>query len=250
MRKILKLFLLTLQSAVLFILIGGTSYAVTKNTQKIIMVENFKSKGIYQENISSEYVKFYSIESNETKKAFREENGFIYPGFHGDILVSTQATLINKFVSDFVSFYAGGHAAICIDYSDDFDVENNMTIEASGVNGDDEAKIFDKSYWITPNVFDEVIGLRINMTKEEKDTFVKNASNFIGYPYNYSFIFNTKKSIYCSDLVSRSAKPLGYNLNKDNGTTSIYDLIVSKDTYIFYYHYTDNEGRKHIYYLD
>lgn len=250
MRKILKLFLLILQSALLFILIGGTSYAVTKNTQKIIMVENFKSKGIYQENISSEYVKFYSIESNENKKAFREENGFIYPGFHGDILVSTQATLINKFVSDFVSFYAGGHAAVCIDYSDKININSNMTIESSGVNGDDEVKVFNKSYWISENIFTEVIGLRMNMTIEEENQFVDNVSDYIGFPYNYSFVFNTNNSVYCSDLVSRAAKPLGYNLNKDNGTTSIYDLIVSNDTYMFYYHYIDNEGIKHIYYLD
>ena len=250
MRKILKLVLLTLQSALIFIFIGATSGALTKNIQKIILVEQFKEKAVLNEEISLLDTKFYRIESNEETKAFRIYNQHVYPGVHSDILVSPDATLINSFVSDFVSFYAGGHAAICIDYSDDFDVENNMTIEASGVNGDDEAKIFDKSYWITPNVFDEVIGLRINMTKEEKDTFVKNASNFIGYPYNYSFIFNTKKSIYCSDLVSRSAKPLGYNLNKDNGTTSIYDLIVSKDTYIFYYHYVDNNGIKHVYYLD
>jgi hypothetical protein len=38
-------------------------------------------------------------------------------------------------------------------------VENNMTIEASGVNGDDDAQLFKKNYWVTPNVFNEVIGL-------------------------------------------------------------------------------------------
>jgi uncharacterized protein YycO len=90
----------------------------------------------------------------------------------------------------------------------------------------------------------------MDMNQKEKDKFVYNSEKFLGYPYNYSFIFNTKKSIYCSDLVSRAAKPLGFNLNKDNGTTSIYDLIVSNDTYIFYYHYFDNEGVRHIYYLD
>jgi hypothetical protein len=250
MRKILKIVLLILQSALIFIVIGATSSAITKNIQKIVLVEQFKSKGIYQEDISTSDLKFYRIESNEETKAFRYKNNQIYPGFHGDILVSTEATLINPLVSDFISFYAGGHAAICIDYSDKIKVEDNMTIEASGVNGDDEAQLYKKNYWVSENIFSEVIGLRMNMDEKQKNTFVDNATNFLGYPYNYSFIFNTKKSVYCSDLVSRSAKTVGFNLNKDNGATTIYDLIVSSDTYIFYYHYIDNEDVKHIYYLD
>jgi uncharacterized protein YycO len=250
MRKILKIVLLTLQSVLIFAVIGATSYAITKNIQKIVLVEVFKSKGVFHEEISTEDLKFYRIESDEEKEAFRKYNNTIYPGVHGDILVSTEATLINPLVSNFISFFAGGHAAVCIDYSDKVTVENNMTIEASGVNGDDDAQLFKKNYWVTPNVFNEVIGLRMDMTKKQRDSFVDNAAQFLGYPYNYSFIFNTKNSIYCSDLVSRSAKPVGFNLNKDNGTTTIYDLIVSSDTYIFYYHYTDKEGIKHIYYLD
>jgi uncharacterized protein YycO len=250
MRKIFKLILLTLQSALIFIVIGATSYAITKNIHKIILVEQFKSKGEYQEDISTDDLKFYRIESNEEVKAFRKNNNKIYPGFHGDILVSTQATLINPLISGLISFYAGGHAAVCIDYSDTVDVSENMTIEASGVNGDDEAQLFNKNYWVYPNIFNEVIGLRMDMNNDERNQFVDNATKFLGYPYNYSFIFNTKNSIYCSDLVSRSAKPLGFNLNKDNGTTTIYDLIVSNDTYIFYYHYFDNEGVQYIYYLD
>ena len=250
MRKILKIVLLTLQSALIFIFIGATSYAITKNTQKIFLVEEFKSKGIFDEENSTETLKFFRIESEEKKVAFRKYNDQIYPGVHGDILVSTEATLINPVISSIVSFYAGGHAAICIDYSDKVSVTENMTIESSGVNGADEAQLFKKSYWVSPYVFSEVIGLRMKTTEKENEEFVNNALNFLGYPYNYSFIFNTKNSVYCSDLVSRSAKPLGFNLNKDNGTTSIYDLIVSSDTYIFYYHYIDNEGIKYIYYLD
>ena len=250
MRKILKIVLLTLQSALIFIIISATSYAVTKNVQKIVLVEEFKTKGVFCEEISTNELKFYRIESDEETEAFRIIGNQIYPGFHGDILVSTEATLINPLVSSFISFFAGGHAAVCIDYSDKVTVSENMTIEASGVNGDDDAQLFRKSYWVSKNIFNEVIGLRMDMTKDEKESFVDNAVDFLGFPYNYSFIFNTKNSIYCSDLVSRSAKPLGFNLNKDNGTTTIYDLIVSSDTYIFYYHYTDKEGIKHIYYLD
>ena len=78
MRKILKIVLLTLQSALIFIFIGATSYAITKNTQKIFLVEEFKSKGIFDEENSTETLKFFRIESEEKKVAFRKYNDQIY----------------------------------------------------------------------------------------------------------------------------------------------------------------------------
>ena len=146
MRKILKIVLLTLQSVLIFITIGATSFAITKNIQKMILVEQFKAQGVYNEKKSTSDTKFYCIESKEEKEAFRIYNDIIYPGVHGDILVSTEATLISPLISNLISFYAGGHAAICVDHSTTVDVENNMTIEASGVNGDDEAQLFKKNY--------------------------------------------------------------------------------------------------------
>ena len=54
---------------------------------------------------------------------------------------------------------------------------------------------------------------------------------------------------YCSDLISSGFSYIGRNLNRDSSTTSIYDLIVSPETYISYYHYFDGNGVKHVYYL-
>ena len=66
---------------------------------------------------------------------------------------------------------------------------------------------------------------------------------------NYSFIFDTKNKSYCTDLVGKAYSEIGVNLNKDKLTTSVYDLLISSDTYISYYYCKDGNGVKHIYYL-
>ena len=252
MRKYIKIGLFILQSVLIFIIIGAITQPLSKNIQKLVLVENFKKQAVFNEEISTEDIKYYRIESDEKKQAFRNINKEVYPGFAGDILVSTQSAIPNPFVRGFVTSTVGGHAGICVDSYEVSNVKifDNQHIEASGLIGDDKCQVYDKYYWIDQNLHTDVIGLRMKMTDEENKEFVQNAINFIGYPYNFSYIFNIKNSIYCSDLVSRSAHPLGFNLNKDNGPTTIYDIIVSSDTYIFYYHFYDSNGVRHIYYLD
>ena len=252
MRKYIKFGLFILQSVLIFIIIGAITQPFSKNIQKIALVENFKREAVFDEENSTSSIKYYRIESSETKQAFRVMYGKVYPGYNGDILVSTQSGIKNKIISNFVSITVGGHAGICVDNykSSTLNTGENQVIEASGLVGDDKCQVFNKDYWIDKNIHTEVIGLRMKMSEEENNQFVKNAAGFVGYPYNFSFIFNIKNSVYCSDLISRSAKPLGFNLNKDNGPTTIYDIIVSSDTYIFYYHMYDNDGVRHIYYLD
>jgi hypothetical protein len=252
MRKYIKIGLFILQSILIFIIIGAITQPLSKNIQKLVLVEKFKNQAVFYEEISTDYYKFYRIESEENKKAFRKTNGEYYPGFAGDILVSTQSGINNALLSGFISSTVGGHAGICVDKYDAPNVKifDNQVIESSGLVGDDECQVYDKYYWIDPNIHSEVIGLRMKTTEEQNKQFVENAVNFLGYPYNFSFIFNIKNSVYCSDLISRCASPLGFNLNKDNGPTTIYDIIVSNDTYIFYYHLYDKDGVRHIYYLD
>lgn len=252
MRKYIKIGLFVLQSVVIFIILGAIVQPMSKNIQKLSLVEEFKKQGVLDETISTDKIKYYPIKSNETKDAFRTRGSMVYPGFSGDILVSTQSGINNALLSGFISSTVGGHAGICIDnyVSETLITGDNQVIEASGLVGDDECQIYEKYYWIDPNIHSEVMGLRMKTTEEQNKQFVENAVNFLGYPYNFSFIFNIKNSVYCSDLISRCASPLGFNLNKDNGPTTIYDIIVSNDTYIFYYHLYDKDGVRHIYYLD
>ena len=101
--------------------------------------------------------------------------------------------------------------------------------------------------YITP--FDEVIVLRVKTTEEERCKVLSKAMALVGEPYNYTFFFNTKEASYCTDIVGKAYSEIGVDLNKDKLTTSVYDLLISKDTYISYYYYMDSKGIKHFYYL-
>ena len=71
----------------------------------------------------------------------------------------------------------------------------------------------------------------------------------VGEPYNYTFFFNTKNASYCTDIIGKAYSEIDVNLNKDKLTTSVYDLLISDETYISYYSYKDNNGIKYIYCL-
>lgn len=252
MRKLLKISLIIFRSILIFIAIGAITSASVKNVSKTVCVEEFKKRGVYQEDMSSSTVKYYKIDSDEELPAYTKVNNQLLPGSPGDILVSTQATLINPLVSGLVSFFAGGHAAICLDsYSDfDFSTNKNQTIEATGLGeGEMVSSLFYKGYWVQPDPFTEVIGLRADISEAQRKEVISLATSLLGDYYNYSFLFDTTNKKYCSDLVSEVYKKVGINLNKDSFTTNIYDIIISKDVYISYYHYYDSNRVLHIYYL-
>ena len=252
MRSMFKFMFLILKNLIIFVVLGASITACVQNTEKIVYVEQFKQKGVFQPDISTDNIKYYLVESDEEREAFIPTSKDAYPGVSGDILVSTQATLINPFVSDFISFFAGGHAALCIEDYHDFETTANKyySVEATGLNpGDNPAEILDRFYWLDTISFTEVIGLRVKMTEEEKKIVISDAISQVGDNYNFSFIFDTVNKKYCTDIIVNSFKKIGKNLNKDEFATSVYDLIVSSDTYISYYHYFDENHVKHIYYL-
>lgn len=253
MRKILKILLIILKSILIFIAVGAISTATVKNFQKIMIVDEFKSRGVFEEEKSTDQIKFYRIDANETRDSYTIVDNKVIPGVEGDILVSTQATIISPLVSGIVSFFAGGHAAICTGkyYDHNIQLDNSLSIESTGLGeGINPTIVAYRDYWANDDIFTEVIGLRVKMTDKERKEVISLASSIIGDPYNFSFLFDTVNKSYCSDLVSKVFAYIGVDLNKDDFTTSIYDLIVSNETYISYYHYFDNNGVKHIYYLD
>ena len=243
---------LILKNLIIFVVLGAITTAVVGNTEKIVEVEQFKQKGVFQEDISTDNIKYYLVESNEEKPAFTNFGSNPYPGFSGDILVSTQATLINPFVSDLISFFVGGHAALCLENYTDFQLSTNDhdSVEATGLNpGENPTEILDRGYWAENTNFTEVIGLRVKMTDEEKKIVLSDTISQVGDYYNFSFIFDTVNKKYCTDIISNSFSKIGKNLNKNGFATTVYDLICSSDTYISYYHYFDSNNVKHIYYL-
>ena len=129
------------------------------------------------------------------------------PGGKCDILASTEATLLGPITSSFITYTVGGHAALSTSsYIDDkFMLSDDEIIEATGMNdGDNPTVVSNKLYWINDRVYKSMMVLRTNITEEQKDEVLSYCSSFIDDPYNFSFLFNTKNQVYCSDIISRS----------------------------------------------
>ena len=257
MKRKLKYVIIILRSILIFIFIWTFTVATVKNISKSVKIANFKKGAIYQEDISTDNIKYYKKASNETIKTFIElPNGDCLPGNELDIVLSTQATLINDFISATVSYFVGGHASIvCSEYLDyeleKYNMDNSNSIEATELyQGHNDVSVFDRYYWSEQSPFSEVIVLRVKMSEKERDIITSFASSYIEDPYNTSFLFDTVNKTYCSDLVSKTYNKIHKNLNKDGFVTTIYDLLESNDCYMTYYHYFDSNGIKYIYYLD
>ena len=253
MKKILKIVLKMCRFILLLILVIGITGAIAKNIYSEILINQFKSQGVYQPDLSTDKVKIYHIESDETEPTIIMKGNKITPGNAGDILISLELKLDNELIGGVVSFFAGGHAGIVLgDYVDKQGSANNdFLLESTGFGDQTDSFVFNKNYWyddrITP--FDEVIALRVKTTEEERSKVIAKAMALVGEPYNYSFFFNTKEASYCTDIVGKAYSEIGVDLNKDTLTTSVYDLLISGETYISYYYYMDNNGVKHFYYL-
>lgn len=253
MKKILKYVFKLCEFILIFILVVGITAAISKNIYSEILINNFKSKGVLQEELSTDKIKIYHIESEETVPTYTIYNDKITPGNTGDILISLDLMLENEMVGSIISFFAGGHAGLVLDEYTDVEGAANpdYTLESTGFGEDTDAKIFNKNYWYEDYVcpFNEVIVLRVKTTEEERTKVVSKAMSLVGDPYNYSFFFNTKETSYCTDIIGKAYSSIGVDLNKDKLTTSVYDLLISDETYISYYWCKDNNGIMHIYYL-
>jgi len=99
-----------------------------------------------------------------------------------------------------------------------------------------------------------IIGLRVkNTTEEDRNKIIEYADAQLDKGYNYTFIFNRENTFYCTDLVSRSVKNAGININYDHFATTGNDMIISKNTYIFFLRETvivDGEKVFNVYFLE
>lgn len=253
MRKVLKNVWILFRSLVIFILLSFTTVVVVEHIEKICKVENFKRKGVYQEEISTSKIKYYKIDyEGPASLSFIASSSDCLPGNAGDILVSVEQNTLHPLFNGVVSFYAGGHAGYIPGVYEDANtyIGTNGTVEATMTVGQNaDCDIYSREDWRTQKYFNEVMCLRVDMTDEERNRVSAYITSILGDPYNETLFFNTTNTTYCSDLISKGFSTIGKDLNSDGVTTSIWDLIVSKDAYISYYHYFDSNGVKYIYYL-
>ena len=259
-KKFIKTFFFILLIAVLSGTVFFTFSAVYENNQIEKLVSEFISDGErlgFSKTYNAWFYKvkkdykditpsFTYVEEKDRPYFFKD-----YPyvcGSTGDILTSLHSPLDSKILRDFVEFYFGGHAAIVNGYN---------VIETTGLNEDMSTNVVIRgdNDWLYPynTKRAEFIALKVkNASETDRIKAYENAESKLGEPYNYSFIFNTKKSHYCTDLVSKSYYQVSeeYDLNEDEIAVTVQDLIVSSNTYIFLYKNQNLDGTYNIYYLD
>ena len=195
MRKNVRVVLFYLQTILIFLVVGAFTTAITKNIHSSILVEQFKSKGVLNQEKSTKYIKVYEVKGNEeipTITYFADE---IAPGGPGDILISLKSEIPVPFVKDIVSFFAGGHASLVIDTYEDENLYGNsdMVVETTGLEYEKNVAIISsKAYWIDDYLYKEMIGLRVKMTDLERKKVISKGVSMVGDPYNYGFIIDTQ----------------------------------------------------------
>ncbi|MDR2822122.1 MAG: hypothetical protein LBV58_01040 [Acholeplasmatales bacterium] len=197
---------------------------------------------------------------------------YLIPYQNGDFPITLESPFYeNALANSLMSFYFGGHAAMYFDgyiyesvgMVDDFNSATELIF-----NNLDEKKSYPKmtknktSYHMQYGFGDgpsskygyyyrdEVMTLR---KKDYNEAVLEKTKSFLedlsqsetkGF-YNLAFFVNTKDRYYCSDLISRAyqsalldsqnQKEFPRVLNDDKFITSVYDLLLSKDSYLTIY---------------
>mgnify|MGYP000885110262 FL=1 len=261
--------------------------AVYENLKVDQAVRQFKKDMVLKETITKgDKMTSYYVprETKEDEEPSFSDEKRRYVGQPGDILVTRESPYpYYRGIHEFVSYYFGGHAALVIENNQVMEIAGFGSgsiwdvITHDGVSDHDftQTVITVPNYWLDRNhrgesdpaypyygsfYRDSFIGLRVkNITKEEKQLAINEAKRLeeINTMYNYLFFLDTKNKYYCTDFISRIYQSINYqrndkeklSLNDDGFITSVNDLILSKDTYIFFYKETIG-NHEHIYYFE
>lgn len=246
--KILKKIILTILISFSFWSLTST---IIENVNIKKQITEFKKKGVYSNELSDSENKVYKV-SRETWQENKEYSTDGRIGSSGDIIVGLESALKGyPIITDFITFFFGGHASLCAYDYDDYQtsISDTDAFEADGFVPGDTYTPGDRYFWNDVDYRDEVIGLRVKTTEEKRKTAFSKAVENSKDPYNKKFIFDTKTSHYCTDFISKAYDYAGVNLNYDGFACTVQDLIYSDDTYIFFYK-KNVKGINYIYYLD
>lgn len=261
MKNILKIVWIILRSILILILIWYFCDTGVDHILYDAKISNFKSLATYNETISTATEKYYKVDKLSHLDKFKADelpgyymkNLTMYPGNTTDIITSPNATLVNELISGIVTYTAGGHAGIIAGNYQDFKgkIKPEEIYEALGMEeGINPSRTTDRGFFTTDAYYKEVVVVRADLDEEKKDKVLSLASGDLGDPYNYSFgIFDSKNKSICTDLVSKVFDKVNVNLNKDGMFVTTYDLVISSDVHIVYYHYF-KDGVKYTYYLE
>lgn len=219
---------------VIVLLINGLIENISINRK----ISNFKHQSELVKYDAENGIKFYCVSRETSKSSLNEIDGNYFIGAEGDILLKRASPYPEIPVfHQLESFFIGGHAGYVVD--------SKTTIEVNGKDKDNNKVSIYYNSWFN---LKECIGVRLKNQEIVSDV-TENIKTKIGSKYNYSFIFDT--GYYCTDLMSKSVCEVSKKDNiNDIGVTTANDIITSKNVEICYYHYTDNNGIKHVYYVN
>jgi hypothetical protein len=204
------------------------------------------------------YYQVKAIEGELTKPLFTSTSD-PYFGKKGDILITNE----NPFAYDrnndgrfdvdppfmlgsFLSAVWGGHVVL-VSEDDGSKIIHAVGSEIGIVGGElVKAVRIDQNRW--HNLRGEIIGVRVKgATEEDYNEAVEQATTFLGQAFNYTLIIDRQNKKGCTDLVFQAFKQAGVHLDYDRGPVAGTDLIISPNTYIYLYAFTDASGNRHIY---
>lgn len=250
--------LLIIIGLALIFLINGHSERIIINKQ----IKDFKERAVYVGEdpflINVHYYKVpkeYDYEDN-SRNTYNMETRTI--GSKTDVIITNRnpmrgVAVLDPLVGYLSSNFFVGHSSM--NANDDGTIMYEVVGNSS--NPENNSVIKSRNDWdiyLKDTQSPIIVGMRIkDTTNEQRDKMVDYASMQVGKGYNYTFIFNRANTFYCTDLVSRSAKYAGLNINYDYFATTGNDMIVSKNTYMFFYRdieFKDGKNIFNVYYLE
>ena len=215
-----------------FFMINGVVENIIIKTK----ISNFKSQTTLVDVDVENGIKYYCVSRETYESSLKQIDGKMYIGSKGDILLKQSSPYPEIPVfHQLMTFFIGGHAAYVID--------SKTTVEVNGKDYNNKVSYYSNDWFNLK----ECVGVRLK-NKEIIDDVTKNIENKIGAKYNYSFVFDN--GYYCTDLMSKSVTDVDkyHNIN-DTLFTTANDIITSSNTEICYYHYTDSNNIKHVYFI-
>lgn len=249
MKRLKRMLFVTISIFLIGLLITIVFESIMTNN----IIKDFKDRGVLVHTQGNQ--RFYLVKKahdyEDTSRRILENYDNNNIGTKGDIYLTSRNpvnfSLTVKILSSNIWI---GHSALVINN----DASQTIEITGNDVDGNNTVRIWENS-WYDDLIEDtkEYAVLRVKNTDEDTiDNVVASSREKLGMPYNYSIIFNTKNSFYCTDLVSRVYKENKINIDYDGLISTGADMIMSKHTYLVYYRLRVVEGNEvfyNIYYL-
>ena len=232
MKFLLKVFNVIFITFIAYILVSSSIKNIIVQTR----INNFKKECTLNETLSTPNKKFYSV-SRETNKSLIYDGDIVYAGQPLDIMINLSSSFAVPGFYEIFSFTIGGHAAVnSLNYADfTYDINESNCLETAYNDKYQDVFYDSRNYWEDLNYTDSYLVFRVNLTENEKRIVFNKLVSMLDDKYNLSFLFNTKESHYCSDLVYKAFKEVGVNLNFDGFVTTMFDIATSKKVNLVVY---------------